>query len=157
MPAVESEHEGLQRAQSRCSGRGESPCQFATCMNNMAAIAERIIATSTSIKVLLQNDIVVNRPHHVGSKSSARFSKSRKSYVSKSWPRYSKSCARYSKSSARYSKSWEFNTGSPLHVFWYKRRPITRELYNRLCPHANETGCDRTVGKGSRESSTFTS
>ena len=50
--------------QSRCSGRGESPCQFATCMNNLVAIAE-IIAMCTSIMVLQHNDIVVNRPHDV--------------------------------------------------------------------------------------------
>ena len=64
MPAVESEQEGLQLTQSRCSGRGESPCQFATCMNKVATIAE-IIAMCTSIKVLQHNNIVVNRPHDI--------------------------------------------------------------------------------------------
>ena len=87
------EEEGLQRAQSRCSDREESPCQFATCTNKVATIAE-IIATCTSIKILQRDDIVVNRRHDVVRKSSARFSKSCKSYVSISWSRYSKSSAR---------------------------------------------------------------
>ena len=43
---------------------GESPCQFATCMNKVANIAE-IIATCTSIKILQHNDIVENRRHDV--------------------------------------------------------------------------------------------
>ena len=87
--------------QSRCSGRGESPCQFATCMNNLVAIAE-IIAMCTSIMVLQHNDIVVNRPHDVVNRRQFI-----KWYVNKS-------CARYSKLCTRYSKSWEFLTPVPI-------------------------------------------
>ena len=68
VPAVKSEQEGLQQVQSRCSGRGESPCQFATCMNNMETIAE-IIALCTSVKILQYNEILVNRPHDVVNRS----------------------------------------------------------------------------------------